>query len=305
MAHTNRLTIDGKFFSLDGERTWIKCVCYGPFPDPQPDVFAEFKRIREAGFNSIRLYESPSNTLLEAALENDLLIFAGINWQWRRVFLGADTKRFWHEGCIEAMHQLSIWGNHPAIVAIYIANEIPSSIARWIGPTTTRESLDKMIEVIKEALPHLLLGYANYPSSAYLEPTLADFTALNLYIEDPQKLTHYLNHAHHMAGDRPLLISECGLDSMRNGVDRQKEVLAWQLQLIRSAGCAGATLFSWSDRWRSGSDTVDDWQFGLTDITGLNKPVLDTVSGEIRPVTLSVYPMFSVIICVHNGSLRI
>lgn len=301
----NRLSVDGKFFKQDGHRVWIKCVTYGPFPDPLPDHDAELSRIRAAGFTSIRVYTPPSPALLEAATAHDLLLFASVPWQWSRVFLGEEAESFWHEGRIKLLHELSIWGSHPQVVAIYIANEIPAEIARWQGYEKTREALDALILELREKFPHLLYAYSNFPTSEYLEPQEADFTAFNVYLETQQKLEDYLRHLHHVAGDRPVLISEFGLDTQRHGEQEQANLLDWQLSTMRRTGTAGATIFAWSDRWRNGNLTVKDWSFGLTRPNGSNKPAIQAIANSYPLPTLSRVPMISVIVCVHNGAERV
>jgi len=301
----NRLSIDGKFFCIDGQRVWIKSITYGPFPTPHPDVFEDFAAIVQAGFQAVRIYEPPSPQLLEAALEHDLLLFIGVPWQWYRVFIGDGGDTFWHEARISFLRELSEWGCHPAVAAIYLANEIPADIARWQGYARTRQALDDLIEDLRGHYPHLLYAYSSFPTSEYLEPSMADFTAINVYLEEKAKLQNYLNHLQHVAGDRPVMISEFGMDTDRNGDERQAEVLGWQLQQMRAAGTAGATVFAWSDNWRNGDKTVPDWSFGLNDRNDHPKPALEVVAQQVKLPPLSRYPYISVIICVHNGADRL
>lgn len=301
----NRLKVNGKFFCLDGKRTWIKCVAYGPFPAPLPDHSQQLALIKAAGFNSIRIYTPPSSSLLEAASEHDLLIFAGVPWEWFRSFIGDGADTFWQGGRIKFLQELAHWGNHPQVVAVYIANEIPSEIARWQGYEKTREALDAFIIELREQFPDLLYAYSNFPTSEYLEPKEADFTAFNVYLETEEKLESYLQHLHHLSGDRPVLISEFGLDTQRHPEGEQARLLNWQLRSMRRSGMAGATIFTWSDRWKNGDLTVDDWSFGLTRRDGSLKPAIASISQPYPLPTLSRYPMISVIVCVHNGADRV
>jgi hypothetical protein len=47
-------------------------------------------------------------------------------------------------------------------------------------------------------------------------------------------------------------MAEIGLDSRRNGEERQAEVLDWQVRTAFAAGCAGAFVFAWTDEWHRG-----------------------------------------------------
>ena len=69
----------------------------------------------------------------------------------------------------------------------------------------------------------------------------------------------YLARLHNLAGDRPLLMSETGLDSMRNGEDTQARMLDWQIRTSFAAGCAGTFIFAWTDEWHRDGEPVDDW----------------------------------------------
>ncbi|MDB9742058.1 glycosyltransferase, partial [Akkermansiaceae bacterium] len=306
----NRLRVDGKFFSIDGLRVWLRCVTYGPFPQPLPVHDTELKRIKAAGFHAIRIYEAPTAELLEAAKTHDLLLFVGIPWQWYRVFLGGADETYWHEGRIDFLQGLREWGSHPNVAAIYIANELPVDVVRWMGADKVRAALDALIIDLRGEFPHLLYAYSSFPTTEFLEPMEADFTAFNIYLENPENFRSYLDHLHHVAGDRPLLISETGLDSYRNGVKKQAEILKWIVEIAHHAGTAGVTLFSWSDLWQNGDKVVTDWDFGLTDREGNAKPALENLLNESKTEksylpALIDSPLISVIICVHNGVDRV
>ena len=76
----------------------------------------------------------------------------------------------------------------------------------------------------------------------------------------------YLARLQNLAGDRPLLITEIGLDSRRNGEEAQARGarLAGPARL-RAPARAGIFVFSWTDEWHRGGHEVDDWDFGLVD----------------------------------------
>src|SRR5690606_24669025 len=151
-----------------------------------------------------------------------------------------------------------------------------------------------------------LFAYANYPSTEYLEPGNADFTAMNVFLESEPAFRSYLARLQHIAGDRPLVISEFGLDSRRNGVEKQAETLAWGARAARDEGAAGFTAYAWSDLWWNAGDVVTDWDFGITDRGGAAKPALGSVSEALRePLPSADEPEFSVIVCTRNGRARI
>ncbi len=327
------LVTDGKFLRLHGRRRMLALVCWGPLPGGWPaDPAPELRRIRAAGFDGIRLYQPPTEGLLDAAQAAGLVVFAGLNWPCATDFLGrpgvvAAARVALAEG-------LRRWGGHPALAGVFVANEVPADIARWIGPARVREVLEELVRLGHGLRPDRLFAYGNYPSTEYLEPGNADFTAMNVYLEDEDALRRYLRRLHHIAGDRPVVLSEFGLDSRRNGADAQARLLRQAIRAARDAGLAAITVYAWTDRWYAGAE-VTDWDFGLTDRAGAAKPALQAVSRELAdhdnpahaepaaavpspavpsdaavpspadPAAPPPDPACSVIVCTCNGAPRI
>ncbi len=299
------LRTDGKFFRAGGTRIDVRAVTYGPFPGGWPaDFTADFGRIASAGFNAIRLYDMPERRLLDAAAAEGLRVFGGLRWPQAVDFLRDD--RILSEARVSLAEHLRELEGHPALAGVFVANEVPADLVRWMGPVMVREALEDLITLGKEIRPGILWCYGNYPSTEYLEPENADFTAFNVYLEEEAAFRKYLRRLHHIAGDRPVMISEFGLDSRRNGQDRQAEILAWAIRAAREEGAAGMTIYAWSDRWWNAGMEVTDWDFGLTDRAGAAKPALSAASAALaEPVDKASEETFSVIVCTRNGSSRI
>ena len=114
--------------------------------------------------------------------------------------------------------------------------------------------------------PTALVTYVNYPSTEYLYLPFLDFICFNVYLESRERLEAYLARLQNIAGDRPLVMAEIGLDSLRNGDERRAQALEWQIDSVFAAGCAGVFVFAWTDEWHRGGHDIDDWKFGLTTI---------------------------------------
>lgn len=299
------LRSDGKFFRLGANRIPILSVTYGPFPaHSQPDTEEEFTRISAAGFNSIRTYTLPSAELLDAAHLQGLRVFAGLDWGYPSDFKKRPALR--SQALVKLTNFLKEHGQHPALSAIYVANEIQADLVRWMGPDFVRQTLEHLISEGRKVSPHLLFAYANYPSTEYLEPANADFTAFNIYLENPEDFRSYLKRLHHIAGDRPVVISEFGLDSRRNGNSKQAELLRWGATISREEEVAGFTAYAWSDRWATAGEEVHDWDFGLNDRTGTPKEALVRWDSDLfLRSDFSDFPTVSVIVCTRNGRQRI
>src|SRR5262249_55597725 len=101
-----------------------------------------------------------------------------------------------------------------------------------------------------------------------------------------------------------LLMSELGLDSLRNGEELQASSLERQIRAAFSGAAAGVFVFSWTDEWFRGGADVEDWAFGLTDRERRPKPALASVERAFAEVPFPPsfnLPRISVIVCVHNG----
>ena len=297
---------DGKFFRAGPVRVRLHAVTYGPFPGGWADSFEpDFRRIAAAGFNAIRLFEMADRCLLDAARQCGLRVFSGLKWGQNADFFR--RAELYDAACGDLVRTLRETAGHPALAGVYVANEVPADLVRWMGPLRVRLALERLIALGRETAPGMMFAYANYPSTEYLEPENADFSAFNVYLENPGAFRKYLKRLHHIAGDRPLLISEFGLDSHRHGLQLQAETLTWAAEISRQEETAGLTIYAWSDRWWNQGAEVLDWDFGLTDRAGNDKPALVALRNlPIHdPQSTIRDPTFSVIICTRNGRGRI
>jgi GT2 family glycosyltransferase len=307
------LRLDGRFFKRGGERVFIKAVTFGPFPPGEfLDPAEEFPRIAAAGFNTLRVYEAPDRHLLDTAAAHGLMVMAGLPWEWSRDFI--HQSRFRAEAELRYVEFLEEHGRHPALAAVLVANEVPPDLVRWLGPAEVRDVLEGLIDTCRAEAPHLLVAYASFPTTEYLEPRNADFTAFNLYLEEREALGRYLRRLQNIAGDRPVLITEFGLDTIRHTEREQAEILSWHLRECLEAGVAGTTFYAWSDRWINRGRRVDDWAFGLTRQDRSAKPALAVLEKSLPAIgahrdalapVASPPRKISVVICTHNGGSRL
>tara|TARA_B110000037_G_scaffold46432_1_gene56899 strand:- start:59269 stop:61362 length:2094 start_codon:yes stop_codon:yes gene_type:complete len=295
---------DGKFFHRGGNREWMRAVTYGPFPpEKERPAAVDFPRIREAGFNTLRVFTLPDQAFLDAAEKAGLQVFGGIDsWQY------ADFLS--RPGVLSgAKVTLSEWlkthADHPALSGVYVGNEVSSDLVRWMGPAVVRRAIEDLIELGRGIAPHLLFAYANYPSTEYLEPANADFSSFNIYLEEPEAFANYLRRLQNIAGDRPLVVSEFGMDSFRNGTDTQASVIRWALETSHREETAGMTIYSWCDLWENNGAEITDWSFGLTDREGSAKPALAACETFTPPPPAAPASRFSVIVCTRNGRKNI
>ena len=165
--------------------------------------------------------------------------------------------------------------------------------------------LERLYHAAKDEDPDGLVTYVNFPTTEYLQLPFVDFVCFNVYLEERARLSAYLARLQNLAGDLPVVMAEIGLDSRRNGEERQAEVLDWQVRTAFAAGCAGAFVFAWTDEWHRGGYEIEDWAFGLTTRERQPKPALATVAdafAEVPGAPVAGGPSVSVVVCSYNGA---
>jgi GT2 family glycosyltransferase len=311
-----RPRVCGKFIQVQGEKFYIRGVTYGTFqPDEKGEQFpplevveADFKAMRAQQINAIRTYTPPPIALLDLAQTQGLMVMVGIPWPQHLTFLDERSKV--QDILKEAQTCVQRYQSHPALLCYTIGNEIPANIVRWYGKPRIERFLWRLYRAVKKQDPETLVTYVNYPTTEYLSLPFLDFDCFNVYLETQEKLDAYLMRLHNLCGDRPLVLAEIGLDSLRNGLDQQAETLRWQLASIYAKGCAGAFVFSWTDEWWRGGLPIEDWDFGLVDRARQPKPALEAVAQTFAQlpcpgVPEKALPRISVVVCSYNGSRTI
>jgi GT2 family glycosyltransferase len=309
-----RPSVRARFLNLGGTKDYLRGVTYGTFrpgkdgvPYPAPErAGADFAAMAAAGINAVRLYEAPPRWLLDLAHAHGLGAMVGLAWEQHVAFLDDPAIVARIERRVE--QSADACAGHPAVLCFAIGNEIPSSIVRWHGARRIERFLERLYRRVKDVDGDALVTYANYPTTEYLQLSFLDVVSFNVYLESAETLRAYLARLHNLAGDRPLLITELGIDSLRRGSHAQARLLEQQLRATYASGCAGAFLFSWTDEWHRGGIDVDDWRFGLVDEGRRPKPALSAAHrafAEVPTPTGSAAPTISVVVCSRNGAATI
>ena len=308
---SKRPQVKGKFFYVGNQKLWIRGVTYGTFkPDDSGNEFnnpeiveKDFGQMADIGINVIRIYTPPPKWLLDCALKNGLYVMVGIPWEQHITFL--DNRKTIRSIKNRIRNITRSLGGHPAILCYVIGNEIPASIVRWHGRKKVERFIRSLYKIAKKEDPTGLVTYVNFPTTEYLQLSFLDFQCFNVYLEEQHRLESYIYRLHNIAGDFPLLMGEIGLDSRRNGEEKQAEAIDWQIRTAFRLGCAGAFVFSWTDEWHRGGYDIEDWDFGLTDRNRCPKKAFWSVQKAFSEVPFSTdmqWPRISVVVASYNGS---
>jgi GT2 family glycosyltransferase len=307
-----RPSAEGKFLSVAGRRFWIRGVTYGTFlPNqdgdllPEPEVVSrDMEQMALAGVNTVRTYTTPPIWFLDLALDHGLMVIAGVFWEGRQCLFEDEEAICRVEADVAAAVRRI--ARHPALLMVCLGNEIPPLVARWHGKRRIEQVLRRLRDRVKEVDPQLLVTYANYPPTEFLDLSFLDVIGFNVYLEREPEFRDYLARLQILAGDRPLFISELGLDSRSNGLERQAEVLDWQLRAVWEKGLAGAAVYAWTDEWAVAGTSIEEWDFGLVDRERRPKAALEQVRWNFwrsrYDFREEAWPRVSVVCCAYNAA---
>jgi GT2 family glycosyltransferase len=304
-------TIGGKFFFVGDRKLYLRGVSYGPFavgrhgfPFPDDATLAtDLALMADIGVNCLRTFTVPPPWLLDRAAEQGVRVLVTIPWAQHVCFLDAPGMTREIRGTVRAA--ADTLGSHPALFGFLIGNEIPPDIVRWYGPERVRTFLRSLRDEVKAVAPSALVSYANFPSTEYLDLTdFVDFVSFNVYLHREADFRRYLSRLQNIAEDKPLVLTEFGVDSLREGAEAQAELLAWMIRAGFESGAAGTFVFSWTDDWFTGGAQIADWAFGLVDARRNPKPAYHAVQTQYAaslPPPLERTPRVSVVVCAYNA----
>ncbi len=306
-----RPSVRGKLLFIGDEAFYVRGVTYGTFRPrddgsefPPPEVVErDFALMAANGANALRTYTVPPRWLLDAAQRHGLRVLVGLPIER---YIGYLTDR---RGApdVEALVRAAVraCAGHPAVLCYAIGNEIPAPIARWHGRRRLERYVERLYRAAKAEDPAGLVTYVSYPSTEYLQLPFLDLVCFNVYLESQPRLEAYLARLQNLAGERPLVMSEIGLDSLRQGEEAQARALEWQIRTTFAAGCAGVFVYAWTDEWYRAGAEVHDWDFGLTRRDRTPKPALAAARRAFAEAPFPsdlAWPRISVVVCSYNGA---
>ena len=307
--------VRAKFFFEGEKKFFIKGVTYGPFaPDENGEYFGtpegaarDLDLMVESGVNLVRIYYVPPRWFLDLCEKRHIRALISIPWAEHLEFLKDAKIR--NEAKKAVREGVSKNAGHPAVFGYLVGNEIPSTMVRWLGARQVTEFVEQLIAIGRAADPRALFSYASYPPTEYLLPQNSDFVTFNVYLHRQDDFERYLARLQNLAEDKPLILGEFGMDTIRHAESEQAEMLRWHIESVVRGGLAGTIVYAWTDEWFRGGQEILDWSFGLVRRDRSPKLALDTVKrlffGEgsmTSRVKLRDYPKASVVVCSYNGA---
>ncbi len=293
-----RIDIVGDSLYIDGKKFFIKGVGYSPFrPGIYPGapvslelVEADFKRIKEAGFNTVRVWGVMPEEQLSLAEKYGLKVIqaAGIK----------PDSNFAYEGFIrqaesQVRQMARISKNHPNVIMYLVTNEPHSQAVVNSGVDKTLDLYKKLIAIIKEEDPLRPVSMANAYWTMWLDQSMWDVVCFNVYNYSPSlvEVIGYPNFIKNLRNltsrDKPFLVTECGLSVSPEGPGKggyggntqqeQADGVIEDMRGLIQGGAIGGCVFEWNDEWwKAGNAAVHDthpeeW-FGIIGIETKENP---------------------------------
>ena len=309
-SSAEHVIVHGKFLQLGREKFYVKGFCYGPFAEnshgeylPEQDKIAcDLAHMRRLGANTVRLYSVPSAERLDQFLEAGLRVFIDVPWEKHRCFFEDWAAE---QSARQQIIETARLSNHPAVLALSVVNELPNDVVRFYGSAQIERFLTELADSVKQEAPACLTTFANYPTTEFLQPEGFDFVSFNVYLHDLHRLGLYFDRLQHIAGERPLLLSEFGVDSIRQGTVKQGELLVGHVSKVFQHGLAGSIVFSFTDDWFTGGAQISDWGFGVTTTGRSEKPAARALRDVWHRAPYAEHvelPKVSIVVCAYNAA---
>jgi glycosyltransferase involved in cell wall biosynthesis len=310
-----RIRAVAKFFFEGDNKFFVKGVTYGPFkPDADGNYLgrpeqldADLALMREIGINLLRIYHPPPRWFLDRCAAAGMRVLITAPWAKHVEFLREKKAR--DEIANAVRNTVREYRGHPAVFGYLVGNEISSTMVRWLGVRRVTEFVEYLIRIGRAIDPDVLFSYATYPPTEYLLPQNVDFFCFNVYLHSQREFENYLLRLQNLTEEKPLILGEFGMDTIRHSQDEQAEMLGWHVDSVVKCGLAGTIFFSWTDEWFTGEQEITDWAFGI--VTRDRQPkkayaMLREKLGRENSVLphrpLAKTPSVSVIVCSYNGA---
>jgi glycosyltransferase involved in cell wall biosynthesis len=313
VSANSRVRAVAKFFFEDATKFFVKGVAYGPFkPDAEGNylgrpeqVDVDLALMREVGLNVVRTYHAPPRWFLDRCAAAGMRALITLPWQKHVEFLRERTAR---KAIAETVrHAVETNAGHPAVFGYLVGNEISSTMVRWLGVRRVTEFVEQLIRTGRAIDPDVLFSYATYPPTEYLLPQNVDFFCFNVYLHNQRDFERYLLRLQNLTEERPLILGEFGMDTIRHSQDEQAEMLGWHIESVVRCGLAGTFFFTWTDEWFTGEQEITDWAFGIVTREREPKKAFYSLRDKLGqdnaapPRHLPQAPFVSVIVCSYNG----
>ncbi len=265
--------IERKSLYVDGKPFLVKGIHYGPwrpgtgpnknYPYPAPELIdADLKLIQGLNVNTILMVDPPSYAL-DLAQKHGLKVLYSFNINWWT--LGTPQFSASREDILKRVNDFR---QKPALLGWVLGSEIPNVVLEQRGEKLVRDGLLDLYGATKGKDGQHFITHSNWPITKDIDLRFLDVTSFNVYpLWPPEVVANgYGNYIQKVlqpiAGDKPLLITEFGANTIEAGEEGQARLLRSSWQSLQSAGACGGVVFEFADEWWKNYDNPKrpgDW----------------------------------------------
>jgi cellulose synthase/poly-beta-1,6-N-acetylglucosamine synthase-like glycosyltransferase len=265
--------IQGKALYVDGKPFLVKGMHYGPwrpgtgpnknYPYPAPELIdSDLELIRQLNVNTILMVDPPGYAL-DLAQKHGLKLLYAFNIDWWA--LGTSQFAVSRQ---DIQQRVRDFRQKPALLGWILGNEIPNAAVEQRGEKPIRDGLLDLYSAVQELDNRHFITHSNWPITKDLDLRFFDVTSFNVYpLWPPEVVAHgYGNYIRQVlqpiAGNKPLLITEFGANTIEATEEGQGRLLQTSWQDLQSAGTCGGMVFEFADEWWKNYDNPKrpgDW----------------------------------------------
>ena len=226
----------------------------------------DMKRIKEAGFNSIRTWDLPDEKYLELAQKHGLWVVGGI-WTDQQINLSNQEEIESQVGRVKSLAQT--YAKYPNVAMLLILNEPDFTLIAGANPQKLKSYFDRLIAAAHESAPGIPVSFSNWSNASFIDSSSWDIISYNSYATIP-RFQNSIGYRGYVEGlikaksrAKPFYVSEFGFYTPTPHLDpndlyvnfyvdsenRQADYLLRDMDALYQLPIAGAGLMSWLDNW--------------------------------------------------------
>jgi hypothetical protein len=265
--------VRGKNLHVGGRPFLVKGMHYGPwrpgtgpgkhYPYPsREDIDQDLRRIRDLNVNTILVYDAP-DYVLDLSHQYGLKVIYTFYINWKT--FGRPEAESARAAIVKKVEELR---EKPALLVWVLGNEIPAAAIAQRGEKAFHDGLESLYRAVKEADSRHPVTHSNWPPTKELDLRFLDLVGFNVYPLWPPEVVAagYGNYIREvlepLAGDRPLLVTEFGVNTIEASEAAQSRIVKQCWRDIRGTGACGGVVLEFADEWWKNYDNprrVGSW----------------------------------------------
>ncbi len=228
----------------------------------------DFKRIKEAGFNTIRTWDALTPTELELARRYDLKVIQGIWLAPNRDI----SDKYYQAYALDYIRRVVQWTKVYDNVLFYLVMTEPHMEAVLYGGVNGSLDFFRKIKETIQGIDNRPVSMDSWLPLGFLDHSLWDIAVFNVFMFTPESINRTVGFAGQVAwmkrthaAHKPLIIGETGgfsvspqtLNSIGFGGNTQEQQSRGDVQSVKEAlqnGATGVVTVSWLDTWHYPND---------------------------------------------------